>query len=72
MSGKRGEIQRGNKVVIRNYISLKIIDLKVNLLEPTTPIKNNEQLSVYQIVTRVLRSWRFYRMILHTNHILIV
>lgn len=42
MSGKRGGIQRGNKVVIRNHKSLKIIDLKVNLLELTALVKTDE------------------------------
>ena len=45
-------------MVIRNYKLLKIIDLKVNLLEPSASIKNNEQLSVYQMATRFLWSWR--------------
>ena len=39
MSGKKGGIKRGNKVVIRNHKSLKINDLKTNLLEPSAPTK---------------------------------
>jgi len=48
----KGGIQRGNKVATRNYKSLKVIDLRIVLLEPSGFNKNNEQLSNYQMVTR--------------------
>ena len=64
-------IQRGTKAAIRNHKLQKVIDLKINQLELDSSNKTNEQLSDIQIVTHLAWSWRFSRMILHTNHILI-
>lgn len=37
---RKGGMQRGNKVTIRNHKLLKINDLRVNLLEPTAPSRH--------------------------------
>lgn len=36
---RKGGIQRGNKVAMRNHKLLKINDLKMTILEPGAPIK---------------------------------
>ena len=53
MLGKRGGIQRGNKVATRNYKSLKVIDLRIVLLEPSGLIKTT---SNYLIIRWLLVS----------------